>query len=98
MQAFQALQDKVPPVDLSASLNAWKKGYTEGALDLEGMHKAIGEFAFGLQKYKEAVDKVLMKDQYKSDAKVRDIQRHYQNIFGSRGKPMTRAKTGSATR
>jgi hypothetical protein len=81
MSAFQALSDKVPPVKIPESLDAWRKRYKEGALDLAGMHHAAGAFAFGLQKYKEAVDKVLMKDQYKSDKGVRDIQEKYHKNF-----------------
>jgi hypothetical protein len=75
-KAFKALS-----VDMTASLKAWRIGYTEGALDLKKMHRAVGELAFGLQKYKEAVDHVLMKDQYKSDDKVRDVRERYHRVF-----------------
>jgi hypothetical protein len=81
MSAFQALSKKDPPVQISASLDAWRKGYKGGALNLEGMHQAVGEIAFGLQRYKEAVDNVLTQDKYKSDPNVRDIQRVYHTNF-----------------
>jgi hypothetical protein len=81
MSAFQALSKKKPPVMISESLNAWSTGYKGGALDLAGMHQAVGAFAFGLQKYKEAVDKVLTKDQYKTDKKILEVQRVYHVNF-----------------
>ncbi len=64
---FDALSKLKPKVDLEASFKSWKKAYDGLAAEddageaLEALHKAGGEIAYGLRRYLEAVDKVLLR-------------------------------------
>lgn len=81
------LMQKQPPVDLEASLNKWYQTYKNIGSDLStlpDLHRSIGEIAFGLGKYKEAVDAVLRPTDANSTVnspQIQAIRQRYQEIF-----------------
>ncbi len=85
--AFKALSEKSPPIKLRTSLDRWNAGYkTIGSnlRELPNMHASVGEFAFGLAKYKKAADEVL-KDYLLKDKsgylQVQKVKQLYQEMF-----------------
>lgn len=85
---FNKLTQKQPPVNLEASLDKWYKTYKTIGSDLSTtlpvLHQAIGEIAFGLRKYKEAVDAVLQSSDPNSpvnSSQIQAVRQRYQEIF-----------------
>ena len=58
-------EDGKPPVDMTESLATWRKIFQDVNLlknnQEKSLRKTVAEIAFGLRKYKEAVDSVLTK-------------------------------------
>ena len=82
-EEFKKLTEKEPPVDLEGALDEWRAHFKDPELlkkedDQKVLRAKIAEIAFGLRKYKEAVDSVLEKvDQ----TKVGSVRKTYQEIF-----------------